>query len=38
VLLPDITNLLVFLQGLTWVNLAESEPDPIERLVWGITG
>ncbi|MGH3410767.1 MAG: toll/interleukin-1 receptor domain-containing protein, partial [Streptosporangiaceae bacterium] len=40
VLLPDAStaDLPVFLQGFTWVNLAEPEPDPIERLVWGITG
>jgi len=40
VLLPDANtaDLPVFLQGLTWVNLAEPEPDPIDQLVWGITG
>jgi nucleotide-binding universal stress UspA family protein len=40
VLLPDANtaDLPVFLQGLTWVNLAVPEPDPIDQLVWGITG
>ena len=40
VLLPDAdtANLPIFLQGLTWVNLAMPEPDPINQLVWGVTG
>jgi len=40
VLLPSAstTNLPVFLGGLTWVNLAATEPDPIDQLVWGISG
>jgi GTPase SAR1 family protein len=40
VLLPDAdtADLPVFLQGLTWVNLAVPEPDPIDQLVWGVTG
>jgi hypothetical protein len=40
VLLPEANtvDLPVFLQGLTWVNLAVPEPDPIDQLVWGITG
>jgi GTPase SAR1 family protein len=40
VLLPgaDRLGLSVFLDGLTWVDLAATEPDPIEQLVWGITG
>jgi GTPase SAR1 family protein len=40
VLLPDanIADLPVFLQVLTWVDLAVPEPDPIDQLVWGITG
>jgi TIR domain len=39
-LLPDAdtADLPVFLQGLTWVNLAVPQPDPIDQLVWGITG
>ena len=40
VLLPgaDPQDLPVFLDGLTWVNLAATVPDPIDQLVWGITG
>jgi nucleotide-binding universal stress UspA family protein len=39
-LLPgaDLADLPVFLHGLTWVNLAVPDPDPIDQLVWGITG
>ncbi len=40
VLLPgaDPLDLPIFLDGLTYVDLAATEPDPIDRLVWGITG
>ena len=40
VLLPGAKpqNLPVFLDGLTWVDLNVTEPDPIDQLVWGITG
>jgi GTPase SAR1 family protein len=40
VLLPGANpnDLRLFLNGLTWVDLAGSEPDPIDQLVWGITG
>jgi GTPase SAR1 family protein len=40
VLLPDANtaDLPVFLQGLTWINLAAPEPNPIDQLVWGVTG
>jgi GTPase SAR1 family protein/nucleotide-binding universal stress UspA family protein len=40
VLLPgaDTADLPIFLRGLTWVNLAVPEPDPIDKLVWGVTG
>ena len=27
-----------FLRGMTWVDFREVEPDPIEQLIWGITG
>lgn len=27
-----------FLQGMTWVDFRRKEPDPIEQLIWGITG
>jgi GTPase SAR1 family protein len=40
VLLPgaDHLDLPLFLDGLTWVDLSATEPDPIDQLVWGITG
>ena len=41
VLLPDAPqkpDLPVFLRGMTWVDFRVKEPDPMERLVWGITG
>ncbi len=41
VLLPGIPKepqLPVFLKGMTWVDFRNSEPDPMERLIWGITG
>ena len=40
VLLPggNPQDLSVFLDGLTWVDLGATEPDPIDQLVWGITG
>jgi nucleotide-binding universal stress UspA family protein len=40
VLLPgaDPQDLPVFLDGLTYVDLAATVPDPIDQLVWGITG
>ena len=27
-----------FLDGMTWVDLAASDPDPLDQLEWGITG
>jgi hypothetical protein len=41
VLLPDAPKkpgLPVFLRGMTWVNFRKRDPDPMEQLVWGITG
>ena len=41
VLLPNARRrpkLPLFLKGFTWVDFRESTPDPILRLVWGITG
>jgi TIR domain/Inner membrane component of T3SS, cytoplasmic domain/Domain of unknown function (DUF4388) len=41
VLLPECqqtAELPPFVKMNTWVDLRESEPDPIERLYWGITG
>ncbi|HET9999763.1 MAG TPA: TIR domain-containing protein [Ktedonobacteraceae bacterium] len=31
-------RLPIFLEGMTWVDFRQSEPDPLKRLVWGITG
>jgi GTPase SAR1 family protein len=40
VLLPGAhrLDLPVFLDGLTWVDLTVTEPDPLDQLEWGITG
>jgi len=41
VLLPDAPatpKLPVFLRAMTWVDFRVAEPDPFERLIWGITG
>jgi GTPase SAR1 family protein len=40
VLLPGAhrLDLPVFLDGLTWVDLTATEPDPLDQLEWGITG
>jgi GTPase SAR1 family protein len=42
VLLPDAPSgkpaLPVFLRGMTWVDFRLREPDPMQRLLWGITG
>ncbi len=40
VLLPGVEcpELPVFLDGLTWVDLGGTDPDPLEQLEWGITG
>ncbi len=40
-ILADCANepeLPAFLEGMTWVDFRKSEPDPMERLIWGITG
>jgi hypothetical protein len=34
---PTVPNFPPFLAGMTWVDLREAEPNPLERLVWGIT-
>lgn len=31
-------RLPVFLRGMTWVDFREDEPDPMEQLIWGVTG
>ena len=35
---PAEPDLPLFLVGMTWVDFRESDPDPMRRLVWGITG
>jgi hypothetical protein len=41
VLLPDAPRkpkLPIFLESMTWVDFRSQDPDPMERLIWGITG
>ena len=41
VLLPDAPKqpeLPLFLRQMTWVDFRVADPDPLERLLWGITG
>jgi len=41
VLLEDAPHkdlLPLFIRNMTWVDFREKDPDPIERLIWGITG
>ena len=41
VLLPNAParpQLPISLQGMTWVDFRVQNPDPLERLIWGITG
>jgi hypothetical protein len=35
---PDKPALPLFLEAMTWVDFRLSDPDPLDRLVWGITG
>ena len=35
---PNEPDLPLFLQGMTWVDFRESDPNPMDMLVWGITG
>jgi TIR domain/CHAT domain len=35
---PDTPALPIFLKAMTWVDFRLSDPDPLERLIWGITG
>ena len=35
---PVEPELPLFLKGMTWVDFRVSEPDPMSRLLWGITG
>jgi MinD-like ATPase involved in chromosome partitioning or flagellar assembly len=41
VLLPtaqDVSHLPLFLKDFVWVDFRRSNPDPIDQLIWGITG
>lgn len=35
---PSKPALPIFLKSMTWVDFREREPDPMDRLIWGITG
>ena len=35
---PQEPALPVFLKGMTWVDFRVQKPDPMQRLLWGITG
>ncbi|HLI88570.1 MAG TPA: TIR domain-containing protein [Ktedonobacteraceae bacterium] len=35
---PGTPQLPIFLQGMTWVDFRKQDPDPVTRLIWGITG
>ncbi len=32
---PDVPN---FLEGMTWVDFRRTDPEPLQQLIWGITG
>ena len=34
----ELPDLPVFLSAMTWVDFRSKVPDPLERLIWGITG
>ena len=34
----DIPEFPLFLQGMPWVDFRASDPDPMQQLIWGITG
>jgi hypothetical protein len=41
VILPsahEVPKLPVFLDGMHWVDFRKDDPDPIDQLIWGITG
>jgi hypothetical protein len=41
IILPEASQepqLPIFLKGLTWVDFRQQDPDPMEQLIWGITG
>ncbi len=35
---PKVPELPVFLKGMTWVDFRKTDPDPMDQLIWGITG
>ena len=35
---PQMPTLPIFLKAMTWVDFRRSESNPMERLIWGITG
>jgi hypothetical protein len=35
---PDKPELPIFLKAMTWVDFRRDDPDPLSRLIWGITG
>ena len=35
---PDKPELPIFLKAMTWVDFRRQDPDPLSRLIWGITG
>jgi TIR domain len=35
---PEEPRLPPFLGGMTWVDFRKQEPEPLARLIWGITG
>jgi len=35
---PEKPALPIFLEGRTWVDFRKDEPEPMKRLIWGITG
>jgi hypothetical protein len=35
---PNQPDLPLFLQGMTWVDFRVRNPNPLEHLLWGITG
>jgi hypothetical protein len=34
----ETPKLPIFLEGMTWVDFRKKSPDPLEQLIWGITG
>lgn len=35
---PDQPDLPIFLRGITWVDFRLNDPDPLQQLIWGVTG